>query len=142
MFLELTQGRVHHAFPILILSAPGRFNPDETSINHIGRQGLNIFWQCARELRSIHPGNHYILLGSPHRRLSVGSEVFFENFQYTLMKLSFGTCQDIDKKLTNIEGHFEVSQRTTGQKTSKSTHACWRVLWPRQLLLARNDFKV
>ena len=115
---------------ILIPQAPDRFNLNETSLKHFDRQGLNVFWQCAKELWSIHPGNHRILLGSPHRRLSVGSEDFFENFQCTLMKLSFGTCQDNDNKLSNTEGHFELSRRTAGQKASKSTHACWRVLSP------------
>ena len=109
---------------ILIPQAPDRFNLDETSLKHIGRQGLNVFWQCARELWLIHPGNHRILLGSPHRRLSVGSEAFFEYFQCTLMKLSFCIGQNIMNKLSNIEGRFELSRRTTGQKASKSTHAC------------------
>ena len=65
--------------PILVPQAPDRFNLDQRSLKYIGRQGLVIFWQCAGELRSVHPENHCTFLGSLHRRFSVGSGFVFFN---------------------------------------------------------------
>ena len=44
----------------LIPRAPDCFNLDVTSSKHIGRQVLNVLWQCARELWSVHPGTIFI----------------------------------------------------------------------------------
>ena len=57
----------------LTSQAPTRFNLDQRSSRHVGRQGLGVLWQWERELWSYQPWNHYTLLGNSRRRLLVGA---------------------------------------------------------------------
>jgi hypothetical protein len=100
------------ASPNLILSASGRFNLDEMSLKHIGRQGLSAFWFPSEQGLSILQTGSSFFSGSHGRPVFIDLGAFSENFQCTRMKLGFGICQDIDNKLSNTEGRFELSRRT------------------------------
>ena len=106
------QNQEGRASPNLILSASGRFNLDEMSLKHIGRQGLSAFLFPSKQGLSILQTGSSFYSGSHGRPVFFDLGAFSENFQCTLTKLSFGIGQDIDNELSNTEGRYELSWRT------------------------------